>query len=149
MDNNKIKRIVAESIKHLIKEQNNMEIAQTILQQLGGGRFKVMTGAKDFCAIDNGLRFRLGKNGSRANLVKIILDGDDTYRMQFWRIGNFNPFTLTAKYVEMGLAPDVINAKIEKAKQNAEPKLLKEYTGLFFDQLQEFFTEYTKLYTRL
>ena len=108
-----------------------------------------MTGAKDFCAIDNGLRFRLGKNGSRANLVKIILDGDDTYRMQFWRIGNFNPFTLTAKYVEMGLAPDVINAKIEKAKQNAEPKLLKEYTGLFFDQLQEFFTEYTKLYTRL
>lgn len=32
------------------------QIATTILQQLGGKRFVVMTGAKDFIAIDNGLR---------------------------------------------------------------------------------------------
>jgi LDH2 family malate/lactate/ureidoglycolate dehydrogenase len=38
---------------------------------------------------------------------------------------------------------------IEKAKKNAEPKTLKEYNGIYFDQLQPLFTEYTKMYTRL
>lgn len=149
MNNEITKRIVSESIKKVIKESNDMEVANTILQQLGGRRFKIMTGARDFYAIDNGLQFKLGKNGSRANLVKIILQGDDTYTMQFWRFGNFNPFKVTEKYMKMGLTPEEINSKVEQAKQNAMPKMLKEYTGLFFDQLQEFFTEYTKLYTRL
>ena len=34
----------------------NKEIATTILQQLGGRRFVMFTGAKDFTAIDNGLQ---------------------------------------------------------------------------------------------
>lgn len=145
----KLKEIVSETIKKVIKESNDMEVAKTIFQQLGGRRFTIMTGAKDFYAIDNGLQFKLGRNGSSANLVKIILRGDDTYTMQFWRTGNFNPFKVTEKYMKMGLTPDEIKEKVEQARERAMPKILKEYNGLFFDQLQEFFTEYTKLYTRL
>lgn len=141
----KIKNIVSK----VIKEEVDREVAKTILQQLGGNRFAVMTGAKDFVAINNGLQFRIGRNGSRANLVKVILMGDDTYTMQFWKIGNSNPYAALIKYIEKGMSPEEAQKKAEQAKLNAEPKLLKEYEGLFFDQLQEFFTEYTKLYTHL
>ena len=145
--------ITEENIKNIvskvIKEQVDQEIAKTIIQQLGGNKFVVMTGAKNFVAINNGIKFNIGRNASRANLVKIILFGDDTYTMQFWRIGNSNPYITFMKYIEKGMSPEEAQKKAEKAKLNEEPKLLKEYNGLFFDQLQEFFTEYTKLYTHL
>lgn len=141
----KLKNIISK----VIKEAVDKEIAKTILQQLGGNRFIVMTGAKDFVAIDNGLQFRIGRNGSSANRVKIILQGDDTYTMQFWKISNVNPYTTFIKYVQKGMSHEEAQKKADKAKLNGEPKLLKEYKGLFFDQLQEFFTEFTKLYTHL
>lgn len=141
----KIKNIVSK----VIKEEVDREVAKIILQQLGGNRFAVMTGAKDFVAINNGLQFRIGRNGSRANLVKVILMDDDTYTMQFWKIGNSNPYAALIKYIEKGMSPEEAQKKAEQARLNAEPKLLKEYEGLFFDQLQEIFTSYTKLYTHL
>lgn len=132
----------------------NQEIAQTILTQLGGHKFAVMTGAKNFVAIDNGIRFNIGKNGSRANLVKVVLDWDDTYTMSFIRQGKMaNEYTILIKYANKGLSAEEYNEQvkkaIERAKKNAEPKTLQEYSGLYFDQLQEFFTQYTKMYTRL
>lgn len=132
----------------------NQEIANTILSQFGGHKFTVMTGAKNFVAIDNGIRFNIGKNGSRANMVKVILNGDDTYTMSFIKQGReFNEFTILMKYADKGLSEqefnETVSKAIAKAKKNAEPKTLKEYNGLFFDQLQEFFTEYTKMYTKL
>ena len=132
----------------------NQEIAQTILNQFGGHKFVVMTGAKNFAAIDNGIRFSIGKNGSRANLVKVVLDWDDTYTMSFIKQGKLaNEYSILIKYANKGLSAEEYNEQvkkaIERAKKNAEPKVLQEYSGLYFDQLQEFFTQYTKMYTRL
>ena len=132
----------------------NQEIAQTILNQFGGHKFAVMTGAKNFVAIDNGVRFNIGRNGSRANLVKVVLDWDDTYTMSFIRQGKLaNEYSILIKYANKGLSKEEYNEQvkkaIERAKKNAEPKVLQEYSGLYFDQLQEFFTQYTKMYTRL
>lgn len=47
--------------------------AQTILNQLGGNRFVAMTGAKNFVALENGIKFNIGKNASKANTVKITV----------------------------------------------------------------------------
>jgi hypothetical protein len=58
-----------------------MTIAQTILEQLGGRRFVVMTGAKDFVATTGGLRFRLPCR--KANVVEITLTPADEYNMCF------------------------------------------------------------------
>ena len=129
-------------------------IATTIYNQLGGHKFVVMTGAKNMVAIDNGLRFNIGQNGSKANTVKVILNGDDTYTMQFIRQGReVNEYTILLRYMDKGLSEqdfnETVTKAIERAKKNAEPKVLKEYNGLFFDQLQPLFTEYTKMYTRL
>lgn len=132
----------------------NQEIANTILSQFGGHKFVVMTGAKNFVAIENGIRFNIGKNGSKANAVKVILDGDDTYTMSFIKRGReFNEYAILMKYANKGLSEqefnETVSKAIAKAKKNAEPKTLKEYKGIFFDQLQELFTEYTKMRTRL
>lgn len=132
----------------------NQEIAKIILQQLGGRQFAMMTGAKQFVAIDNGVRFRIGKNKTRANLVKIVLRGDDTYNMEFWHIGQeVNPYTILMRYADKGLSPDELNKQVkaatERAEKAAEPVKLKAYEGIYCDQLQELFTEYTELYTRL
>ena len=132
----------------------NQEIANTILSQFGGHKFIVMTGAKNFVAIENGIRFNIGQNGSKANMVKVVLSGDDTYTMQFIKIGKaVNSYTIMMRYADKGLSEqefnETVTAAIKKAEKNAEPKVLKEYEGIYFDQLQPLFTEYTKMYTRL
>lgn len=111
----------------------NHEIATTILQQLGGKRFIVMTGAKDFTTIDNGLRFKIGRNGSKANMVEIKLNGLDLYDMEF------------VKYSPAHLS---INHKKGTADWKEEVrKTVREFHDIFFDQMQELFTETTGLYT--
>lgn len=63
-------------------------IALTILEQLGGRRFVVMTGAKNFASSPNGLSFRLpsylGRNG--INTVRITLLPSDTYKVEFSKL---------------------------------------------------------------
>lgn len=129
-------------------------VAQTILQQLGGNQFVAMTGAKNLVATDNGLRLDFGKNASQANQLKITLRGDDTYDMEFWRKErNFNPYSILMRYADKGLSEAEFNAKVkaatEKAMKNAEAKMLKRYSGIYFDQLQPLFREFTKMNTRL
>ncbi len=109
----------------LEKQQNKVnkmnQIATEILRQLGGNKFVVMTGAKNFCyGQENGntfLAFRLPNR--KVNTVKITLTATDDYNMEFtlWR----------------GL-----NCKV-----------VKEYHGVYCDQLQELFTEATGPYTHL
>lgn len=135
----------------------NTKIARTILDQMGGNRFQVMTGAKNFAAIDRGLQFDIGRNGSQANRVRVTLRGDDTYDMQFIRKGgSVNPYTVLTKVGDkyMGKVSEkefnaIYDRELKKAQKRAEPRVLKEYKGVYFDQLQELFTGYTKLYTRL
>lgn len=68
----------------------NQQIATTILQQLGGQRrLVVMTGAKDFVAIDSGLQFHLPRNFAKdkINNVRVVLADNDTYTVEFGVIG--------------------------------------------------------------
>jgi len=124
----------------------NQEIANTILRQLGGNKFVAMTGAKQFVAIENGLRFRIGRNATQTNMIRITLRGDDTYKMEFIRIGSMpNSYAIMQKSKDR----DDFMRKLEAAEKRAEPKVLQEYDGIYCDQLQELFTEYTHLYTRL
>lgn len=111
----------------------NAEIASTILQQIGGGRFVVMTGSKDMIAIDGGLRMSLARNASKANRLEITLTGMDTYNMKFYRFTPWRFSTRGGKFTEY---PEKITT-------------VKEYNGVYCDQLQELFTNVTGMYTRL
>jgi len=58
-------------------------IPQTILAQLGGNRFAVMTGARDFVGGENSLSFRIGRNAKAVAFVTITLGSDDLYTVEF------------------------------------------------------------------
>ena len=64
-----------------------MQIAQTILDQLGGRRFVVMTGARNLGGTADSLSFKLPSNTSKnkATHVKVTLAKDDTYTVEFFR----------------------------------------------------------------
>lgn len=99
-------------------------IAKTILQQLGGNRFIVMTGSKEFIDMGNGLRMNLAKNKTSANRLDIVYDeGKDLYRMRFFRR------TFSKKTFEVKVR-DITN-----------------YEEVYCDMLESVFTEVTGLYT--
>lgn len=95
-------------------------VAETILEQLGSGRFAAMTGAKDFHDLPdkNGLRFRVGRNAKGVNCVVIILDASDTYTVKFLR------------------------ANIRRVT------LLSSVSGVYCDKLQAVFSEHTGMATK-
>jgi len=101
----------------------NMQVAETILAQLGGRRFIVMTGAKNFLGDERSLSFRLPGAGGRTtdgiNYVKVQLNAEDTYDLTFLRLRGVN------------------------VKHVAERK------SIYNDQLQEVFTRVTGLNTSL
>ena len=100
---------------------DKIEIANTIIKQLGGQRFKVMTGAKDFTTLSNvdGVGFKIRAKANKSiNYVKVSLV-DDLYNMEFGRI------------------------------RKLEYKIVDHIEGVYNDQLQEVFTQYTGLYTHL
>jgi hypothetical protein len=61
-------------------------VSQTIYEQLGGGRFKVMTGAKDFVHNRNSLSFRIPQSNRGINRVSVTLNPRDTYDLMFSRM---------------------------------------------------------------
>lgn len=67
-----------------------MTVAKTILEQLGGGKFAVMTGASNFLGDASSLSFRLPGGGGYCkdgiNHVKIELTAADDYTVTFTRI---------------------------------------------------------------
>ena len=69
-----------------------MNVAQTILSQLGGNRFITMTGARDLARTDDSLTFRLPANFARdgVNLVKVTLAASDTYTVRFMKLSGLN-----------------------------------------------------------
>ena len=111
-------------------------IATTIIEQLGGNRFIAMTGAKDFIALEKGgVEFAIGRNSKKVNRVKITLEWDDTYTMQF---------------VNYRAPKLVVNNKTLSADWKPEQRtVLNEVSGVYCDMLQDIFTENTHLYTSL
>jgi len=63
----------------------NQTQALTIIEQLGGNKFKVMTGAKNFTFGSSGLTFKIGSNCHRINAVRIQLEPTDVYTVEFLR----------------------------------------------------------------
>ena len=105
-------------------KENRKEIAQTILQQLGGNKFIAMTGAKNLGFDSKGskttLSFKIGRNAKSINYVKVdYISGKDLYDMSFFRL------------------------------RAGQLKLIKKVSSIYGDQLQKFFTKNTGLYTRL
>lgn len=102
-----------------------MTIAETILQQIGGRRFIVMTGSKNLYDIGNGLRMNLSRNITQANRLEITLDkGLDLYSLRFYK---------------------------QSITKNFEVKIkeIAHYDMVYFDTLQDIFTSVTGLYTQL
>lgn len=64
-------------------------VAATILEQLGGNQFIIMTGAKHFVGSKDGLGFKIGRNDKRVNHVNIRLTAMDDYTIEFCTVRNF------------------------------------------------------------
>lgn len=96
------------------------EVAQIILQQLGGRKFLAMTGATSLAAGPNKLTMRL-RSGCKSKITSLVitLDASDTYTMTFGKMVKYD-------YV-----------------------VVKEVSGVYCDMLQEVFTDTTGLYTSL
>lgn len=101
----------------------NLNVAKTILTQLGGSRFTTMTGAKDLVGGDNYLMFRLPRNFAKdgINKVQITLDPTDTYTVKFLKC-DFRKHTFST---------------------------VREITHVLADNLQPLFTAFTGLDTHL
>jgi hypothetical protein len=101
----------------------NTEIANIILQQLGGRRFVAMTGSKNFIAGDHRLTFSIVHGRDGINACEIKLDPSDTYMVRFYRVGDRRTgYKHTDKSV---------------------------HTDIYAEDLQELFTRQTGLYTHL
>jgi hypothetical protein len=96
-----------------------MEIAKTILNQLGGNKFIATTGSKNFVADKNALSMHLTKNKAGAKYLRIELNSSDTYTMTF------------SKLVKNSLF------------------IVSETAGVYDDMLQSIFTKVTGLNTSL
>jgi len=126
--------------------QNQVKIGdhRTIAEQIGGNKFLVMTGSKfQYYGYDKlgyvYLMIKLTKNQSRAQYLKIQLNGLDLYDLTFSRIKKtLKPECKTPEY-------KVLNLKL----YDEEVIIVKEYKDVYADMLQEIFTSVTGLYTRL
>ena len=102
------------------EREDRMRVAKTILEQLGGNHFRMMTGAKNLAGDENSLSMRIGRNSSNSNYLKITLNSMDTYDMKFCK--------LTRKF---------------------EEKSVTEYSDVYNDMLTDIFTSHTGMYTKL
>ena len=64
----------------------DLNIAETIYNQLGAGRFLTMTGAKSLVAIDDGLQFKIPQAKQGINGVRIELNSHDQYDITYHKI---------------------------------------------------------------
>jgi hypothetical protein len=75
---------------------SDMTVAKTIQAQLGGAL--MMMGAKDLVGSDTALSFRIGRNSSGGNKVRISLRPDDTYNVELWHVRGTNIFQVGDTY---------------------------------------------------
>ncbi len=94
-----------------VDNQRSREIAQAILQQLGGGnRLIMMVGAYNFVIIPNGVAFRI-KN-AKANVIKITLNALDLYNLEVGRVRG-TTYKVVAKHDN--IYNDMLKPLIEKS----------------------------------
>lgn len=117
-----------------METSSKLQVANTILQQLGGNKFIAMTGSKNFMGSENSLSMKLSRNNSGAQYLKIVLTSMDDYTMTFSKLKK----TLDKEMMALGV-------KFFKD----ELIEVKKIEGVYCDQLQEIFKETTGLYTHL
>jgi hypothetical protein len=111
--------------------EEQIEIANEIQRQLGGARFRVMTGAKDMHALDDttgpGLSFRIPGTTTKNHIthIRVKLDPSDTYTMEFWAY------------------------RKQRIPGPPPMKKIAEHDMIYDDMLQDIFTEETGLYTHI
>lgn len=67
----------------------NKEVAKTIIDQLGGPMFIMMTGSKNFVAIDDGVQFTVGSGAEYGvNKMRIVLTPEDAYDISAMSVDN-------------------------------------------------------------
>ena len=96
------------------------EVSNTIYRQLGGNRFRVMTGAKNMVSHEFALSMKIGRNKTNANFMVVELNENDLYDVTF------------AKLTKMG-----------------EMKSVKTYDNVYNDMLVSIFESHTGMYTTL
>lgn len=106
-------------------EQNQIQVAQEILNQLGGNKFKMMTGAKEIYATERGLQMKIGRNAAGINKVVIELNQYDLYDMKFLKVS------------------------ISKKTWDCTVTTVAQYNSIYGDVMRELFTVETGLYTSL
>lgn len=99
---------------------DDMVVANTILEQLGGRRLIVMTGARNFVGGGDFLSFSLPRAKDGINRIKVTLTGRDDYTLEAFRL---------------------IRGRNIVAKGQLE--------GIYADQLRGAFERMTGLYTSL
>ena len=100
------------------------QTAAIIMQQLGGNRFIAMTGSKNFVygtKYNNNdyLQIELTRNKIQAKFLRIELNANDTYTMEFIKLRKFEVSTVA------------------------------KHEDVYCDMLQDIFTSETGLYTSL
>lgn len=68
------------------KETLQESVANEIFKQLGGNKFVTMTGAKNLISGNDYLSFRIPKAKDGLNFVKIVLNQQDTYNIEFGKV---------------------------------------------------------------
>ena len=96
------------------------DVARIIWEQLGGNKFRMMTGAKNLLNLGDGIAMKLGRNSSNSNYLKITLNSMDLYDMKFCKL-----------------------------TRNFEEKSVIEYNNIYNDMLTDTFTAHTGMYTSL
>jgi hypothetical protein len=97
---------------------SDMTVANEILRQLGGNRFKALVGAKNFVGGDNMLMFQVGTGAkNKINKVRITLTPADLYNIEFFYIRGVNV------------------------------KIIAKHEGIYNDMLADIFTKETGFYT--
>ena len=97
-----------------------MSVAKTILEQLGGNQFCMMTGAKNLVDCGDALAMKIGRNKTSSNYLKITLNMMDLYDVRFSRVS------------PMG-----------------GERSVTEYNNVYNDSLVEVFEKHTGMYTSL
>jgi hypothetical protein len=115
------------------KHKHDQTVALTILEQLGGKHFRAMTGVSSLLADDAALSFKLPKNASQANKMKI--------RLTPARFGAIDTYEVTTYRI-------TLPTRRNRSGENG-CRLIDRQDDVYAEDLQAVFTRMTGLYTRL
>ena len=98
-----------------VNEIRNRREAETLVQQLGGNKFKMMVGAKNFGIDGKSLTFKIGRNSKGVNYVRIKLTSRDLYDIEF---------------IQLRAGKVKIKSKAKDVYADQLGKMFKKHTGM-------------------